>query len=201
MPKECLDEQIGVWKQFGFMPPDKESTSRVWASSWQYRSQTTAAVVSFDQAGYTGWHELSDCYVANGWTHVSRNTFAPLGEEWPCVISEFTNSREELAFVVFSLFFDDGTPVFPPAYDLSKPAEEQGGFLNKFGNRFSELHPSQQRQDPTRQCQVFIAGQNIPESVRNDALQLHLETRKSFLNCWKENQTNSEQNRVGKEQE
>jgi len=191
--EDCLPSKLGDWSLTRFTPADTVASERVWASSWYYVSDFGGAVVSFDQAGYTGWHELSDCYVATGWKHVSRKIIQLEDNDWPCVASIFEKPSGQQALVVFSLFFDDGMGVVPPNYDLSQPDNGNRGILDRFGDRMSDLHPSHQRQDPTRQCQVFVVGRQIGDTLTKEVIDLHVSTRAKFLAYWRQETARPEQ--------
>lgn len=184
LPENCLPKTINDWKNSSFTSPDKTETDRVWATSWAYHSDHGTALVSFDQAAYTGWHELSNCYVAIGWEHKTRNSFMPSEHGWPYVVSTFTTKTGQTAVVIFSLFYDNGDFAHPPTNSLSRPTDQKNDVLDRLGGRFSELHPVNLRQDPTRQCQVLFIGHEITDQIKDAVTELHLESRERFLQHW-----------------
>ena len=189
LPDDCLPGTIGSWEQTEFYSAQStaEKGSSLWSDQWLYKSKIGRARVSFDQAGYTGWHELSDCYVGNGWTHMTREIVEQPSGEWPCVVSTFKDPSGQQLLVAFSLFFDEGTGVYPPAYELSRPADEQKGLADNLRHRLSDLHLSRQRLDPTRQCQVMTMGSgDFSAEIREAVVSLHLETRSRLISHWRD---------------
>jgi exosortase len=81
------------------------------ARCWTYRSERATAVVSVHHP-YLGWHELTDCYRAQGW-RVDARRVEP-GGDGSCVSARLSSPPERYAALWFS-FFDGGhRPVSPP---------------------------------------------------------------------------------------
>ena len=182
---DCLPEVIGEWQKDRFTPaPAPETLEKqppFWTQSWEYQRGGSVALVSFDQANsFNGWHELSECYTANGWTLESRK-ICDDENDWPYVVSRFTKSPNMHNIIVFSLFFDDGTAVSPPELTIDQARNRDMTMFEKLGRRATRSS----RTDRSRQCQVLVAqSEPVSEGLEKQAVSLHLATRASVLSHW-----------------
>ena len=183
--ESSLADEYGAWLKQEFnnapAPETMENPPRSWSQAWQFRNGVTVATVSFDQANsYNGWHELSECYSAQGWTLESREIFDESGD-WPFVVSRFSKSPSLHNVIVFSLFFNDGTPVEPPDFTINQAVNRDMSLVEKLGYRATRSG----RTDRSRQCQVLVTQtQPISEDQEKQAVELHLATRASVLEQW-----------------
>jgi len=68
-----LPERLGDWRRINSEMPvlHKIETAGVFSQVWNYQNGTTVASVAFDYP-FWGYHDLTVCYVANGWTIVRQ---------------------------------------------------------------------------------------------------------------------------------
>ena len=186
----CLPDKLGDWSKQKFVPPpppdELPDGQSFWTHSWVFQTTSATALVALDQAGFLGWHELTQCYKGNGWTVSGRRIISPTDDQsWPYVIAELTNETNERALLVFSLFYHNGAPVVP--FDI-------GNELTSFGDdwasrwefrtrNFGRTTPSEGEE--AVQCQVFMpyTGE-LPKSLTDQTIELHLFSRKQFVAEW-----------------
>ncbi len=178
---ECLPHTIGEWRKVNFAaaPPDSLPEQQFWwTHAWHYVKQADPALVAFDQANWSGWHELSECYSGAGWSLDSRKVLCADPENWPYVVSRFSKGPTRSASVVFSMFFSDGAPVPPPDFSVQQAINRDMTFMERIGKRLVKTG----RRDRSRQCQVFYSQHGeISEQTENSLIQLHLRSRRQIL--------------------
>ncbi len=190
-----LPPVLDGWRQVRFTPAadptevaDRESW---WVHSWNYTKGPTTAFVSVDQAQWVAWHELSGCYVANGWKIADRTVYEvedTAGSIWHCVVVDLQKGSFDRALLCFSLFGSDGTPM--EAVYQGKPFERLN-LETKATAAAKTPVPAQrwQRQEFERviQTQVFYAWNgDLPQGQREDLIALHLGSRELFRERWSE---------------
>ncbi len=84
------------------------------ARCWTYRAAGATAVVSVHHP-YLGWHELTDCYRAQGW-QVDARRVEPGGDGpgGPCVAARLSSPPERYGSLWFAFFDGRHRPVSPP---------------------------------------------------------------------------------------
>jgi len=190
-----LPPVLDGWNQVRFTPAadpvvvaDRESW---WVHAWNYSKGSCTAFVSLDQAPWVAWHELSACYVANGWKIADRTVYEvddPAGGVWHCVVVDLQKGNFDRGLLCFSLFGSDGTAM--EALYQGKPFER---FTREADATTAAQTPVPaqrwQRQEFERviQTQVFYAWSGeMPQVLRRDLIELHLDSRELFRERWSE---------------
>lgn len=199
--QEDLPSEIHGWKQSSFeaaTPVEQLTEGQFsWTHSWNYAKPPINAYVAVDQADWTSWHELTICYQAIGWTLADRKVVEvkDAGEiRWPAVVATLTKPSSEKATLVFSMFGDDGTPLESPFSGIP-PREESAtdrSVADNLANRLNYEPPSLNRPlaantnfERVVQCQIFLQHtQDLPETVIQDLIKLHHQTRLSLRSAW-----------------
>lgn len=194
---DSLPAELAGWKQTQFQPAEVPSDLPEgqfwWVHAWGYSDGASACTLSLDQADWTAWHDLTVCYQAVGWTLDDRKVLEipyPQGGTWHAVTADFSEPSGRRAFLVFSLFGDDGTPLDSPWQGLSsEPVDDS--FASRLGKRFKQQKPDAQpvrkKINHTRvlQSQVFLSYSGVLSTERREKLiQLHLEARPYFQTIW-----------------
>jgi exosortase len=122
--------------------------SQIWKFSGNERT-----IVSFDYP-FTGWHELSECYAAQGWGIESREVMKPLaGRPGYVVMSMNHRPTGRYGRVWFALFDKAG------GYITSTPTDRFEQWQARLMSRLSDLSFWGPKEDPDRasfQTQVFV---------------------------------------------
>ena len=187
--EDSLSERIADWQRTKFEPPGPPESlpenQYWWTHSWHYQQTGMAAIVSFDQADWQGWHELTECYVANGWTMEERTLAAGLltpKTNWKYVVASFARGKTERCLVVFSMFFENGKAVEPRG-SLFGQLTGNDDWKERLQRR-TQYNPSADEFTGLRafQCQVFLpfTGQ-LTDEIASDAVKLHIATRNQFI--------------------
>lgn len=170
---DCLPDKISIWRKTQFQPG--KFGTHVCSHRWTYQSDLGAALVSFDQAAFSGWHELTDCYAMSGWSFQERQRRNE-HSEWPCVQADFVKDGRN-SVILYSLFYDNGTGVVPPAYSVGNETNQDQSAIQRLAARASKPQPG-----TTRQCQLlFLLNTDNAPSVFPHLLKLHLKTRQELL--------------------
>lgn len=185
LTESSLPAVVGEWQQVKFLPPGDAPEGQFWWShSWHYRTDDVQAIVSYDQADWNGWHELSECYSATGWTLKSRDIEREESSDWDYVVSTFTKGNAH-ATLVFSLFFDDGDMVAPWQLSLKQAVKQDMSTMDLLMDR--RRHATDRADARAFQCQVFVPSQHkTGANVRAEAVSLHLQSRKQLREHWLE---------------
>lgn len=196
---DSLPTELAGWKQTRFNPAadpiavaDRESW---WVHSWNYSLGPCNAFVSVDQAQWVAWHELSGCYVANGWTIADRTVYEvddPRGGIWHCVVVDLQKGTFDRGMLCFSLFGSDGTAM--EALYEGKPFERLSADPDADADTPTTAQtpvPARrwQRQEFERviQTQAFYSWSgDLPGKTRQDLIRLHLASREVFRQHWGE---------------
>lgn len=184
----CLSAEYGNWKKHDFTPaspPESLGEGEVaWIHSWTFQNGNLPAQVSFDQAGFMHWHDLTVCYEGLGWTVTHKAVAAKsVGtDKWPCVVARLQKPDATAALLVFSLFFDDGDPIDPLRYESATSPDDQ--LRQLLGERLNR-----DRRTSTvgsiRQCQVFVPFNGpLDSEIEASIIELHLHTREAFREKW-----------------
>jgi hypothetical protein len=192
---DSLPDQLGVWKKTRFTPAadplkvaDRESW---WVHLWQYANGPYSTIVSVDQAQWVAWHELSACYVANGWEKTDRHVYEVTdknGEIWHLVVVDFQKGSFDRGLLCFSLFGSDGTPMEATYED--KPFEKwepESGGTAKADTPVPAKRWNRQEFERVIQTQVFYTWSgDMPPEIRRQLIQLQIDSREVFRDRWAE---------------
>jgi len=196
-----LPDSLAGWEKQAFFPAaDPMLVANVeswWVHSWNYSKNGRNCLVTMDQAQWVAWHELSACYVANGWAQGDRHVYEVrdrLGEIWHIVTVDYQKVGVGRGLLIFSEFGSDGTPMeaqylgqpFEP-YDLEKGAVSNGQSSIKPADRWRrQEHPR------VHQCQVFYSySGDLDPVTRADLIRLHAASREVFRDRWNEHSKKS----------
>jgi hypothetical protein len=189
LTEDSLPANIGSWRQTRFEPPlppeSLPENQYWWTHSWHYQQTGANAIVSFDQANWQGWHELTDCYVANGWTlerrTLSNDRLQP-DTDWKYVLASFTRGETDRCIILFSMFFEDGNPIEPRGSLFGQLTDNDD--WKKRLQRRTEYNPSPDEFTGLRafQSQVFLpfTGEER-DDLTSDAIKLHIATRTQIV--------------------
>ena len=130
--------------------------------------------MSFDQLGLRGWHELTECYTAIGWTVTERiPSRSDAANNWQYIVARLQRDTQR-ATLVYSIFDGAGNPMQTPDDSPSWLEQRQ-----VWGN--DTLRETMR----TLQAQVLIAhAGDLPEELEQEIIQLHLVTRDRFKSEW-----------------
>lgn len=207
---DCLQAEYDDWTRIAFSPaPPPESLPEgtvAWTHSWTFQQENLNALVTFDQANFAHWHDLTVCYEGIGWTLEHKSTVAPelpatsasstadsyKSVAWPYVVARLQKPGNVEALLVFSLFFDDGDPVDARDYDLATSAAD--GIERMLAGRL-ETDRRISSVASIRQCQVFVPFSGAITQAQIDlAVELHFQTREAFRTHWLQHWHQSHQN-------
>ncbi len=138
----------GDFQQQGLQTVERELVhgsgrySQVWTYGWGRRSVT----VSVD-GPFQGWHELTSCYLGNGWTSLERSVQPGEGRSGSFAVARLERPPTLNGELLFSLFDDHGKVLEPGRF---------GGQVGYISERLSfwRRHLSHR----TYQVQVLVAG-------------------------------------------
>ena len=190
---ETLPTELAGWTKTQFLPalkPEQLPKGQWWwTHAWHYQQNPLAAIVAFDQADWTNWHELTVCYEATGWELTSRTVYDVSDSKlknWRYVVAEFKKDTFERGILVFSEFYEDASPTLPFELDLFGPPPDTG-LEERFRKRFTNTEPTaadaptpepNARHERAVQCQVFVPyRQDLTIEMIESIISLHLESR------------------------
>jgi hypothetical protein len=189
LTEDSLPANIESWQRTRFEPPlppeELPENQYWWTHSWQYQRSGATALVSFDQADWHGWHELTECYLANGWTMDQRTTgsdLLPPDKDWSYVCASLKRSDTDRCLVVFSMFFEGGNPVEPRG-SLFGQRYGDDTFAERMQRR-AEYNPAAAELTGMRafQCQVYAPFRgNLTDEFTSQVIKLHTEARLSIV--------------------
>ena len=112
-----LPKQYQEWQFVKYREQERESSSDEgqYSQIWDYTSELGNCQVSVDYP-FIGWHELSRCYRAHGWTvshRTVRDETDAHGQHWPLVELEMQKPTGAVARLLFTLVDVSGQPVIP----------------------------------------------------------------------------------------
>ncbi len=196
LTQDAVPRTIGDWKQVSFTPappPEELPAGQYWwVHQWQYQKDGTTALVSFDQLGEDQWHELTYCYRNLDWTIRSRTEYEDR-DGGSYIVAELRKDSGEVALLVFSVFFEDGTWATPPAVDLARLNRKRAtGVLENAMQRIgpdklasADFASTSRGHNRAIQCQVLVTSSDSDVRAELDsAIQLHLESRQRFRSLW-----------------
>ncbi|GEM_PF-391736 len=199
---DALPKLLEGWTGVGFDPaPPAESlphTQYWWVHAWRYTHGSLLALVTFDQLRRDHWHELTDCYEGNGWELKERtvqsvaehNVAGFLTSEWEYVVAQFEKTGGERATLIFSTFYEDGSPAKALRIGIDHKWENELSLTARLRNRVEGPANSEQegiRHSRALQCQVFLpySGTLTPE-LEQSVIELHVASRQQFRKLWRQ---------------
>jgi exosortase len=118
-----LPARIGDWRHVGYEAVRRPNSSGdgTHGQLWHFEGPDGKATVAIDYP-FTGWHELSICYPADGWELCSRNVATtPLPAASGTTVLTTAAYRREPEGVDGLLFFDLFDTAGKPVYDSGDP--------------------------------------------------------------------------------
>jgi hypothetical protein len=181
------------WRQTKFSPPDEANKLPEgqfwWVHQWNYSTDVIQAVVTFDQLGLNHWHELTHCYQGLGWKLTDRTICQEESDggaaPWEYVVARFSRNGGEIAILVFSTFYEDGSPTEALRIGIDKDWDKQADALTTLLNRISHSESDGAKHSRALQNQAFAV---VTEATAKDAelrlIELHLASRTRFRAHW-----------------
>jgi hypothetical protein len=206
LQQDVLPKEIHGWRQTAFepaKPPELLPEGQFWWTHiWHYTNGTQRCIVTFDQADWTVWHELTMCYEAIGWTLVDRQVLEVVDlnyGHWPLVLASLEKSKSEKATLIFSQFDQGGAPLTIPFRGMPQKRKTAAdpNLIRDFANRLnykpgpkSSMIPGKVTLDRVLQCQVLIQHQgDLPAATLEEIVELHQQTLVHFRSAWIAHQT------------
>jgi exosortase len=179
--EDVLPASIDELKQVDFKPHERTADDLFgrYSKTFLYRDEATDApyLVSLDFPFAGGWHELTVCYIANGWNGVERYIRRPPkgapGEDgaqpWEYVEADFEKPGGEHSAVFFAEFDQFGAPIRP-----------QPGWLDT-GYSFIDVRNIHLSERHAFQVQVWVTRNGVVSAEdRETARNLLLDVRTRF---------------------
>lgn len=194
LQEQDLPAELAGWKKVQFIPAaDPLTVANVeswWVHSWNFAKDGRSCLVTLDQAQWIAWHELSACYVANGWIQGDRHVYEvpdKNGEIWHIVTVDYEKSGVGRGLLIFSEFGSDGTPM--EAQYLGQAFEqydlEQGKVVDSQRSAGEADRWRRQEHPRVTQCQVFYSySGDLNAGLRADLIRLHAASREIFRDRW-----------------
>ncbi len=189
-----LPDVLAGWEKRAFFPAaDPVQVANIeswWVHSWNYAKDGRNCLVTMDQAQWVAWHELSACYVANGWVQGDRHVYEVRDQQaeiWHIVTVDYQKAGVGRGLLIFSEFGSDGTPMEAQylgqafeSYDLEAGAVRTGQSVQKPADSWRrQEHPR------VHQCQVFYSySGELDSGTRADLIRLHAASREVFRERW-----------------
>ena len=194
LQKNALPDTIGSWNCIGFEPapePNSLPTGQYWwVHIWHFVQGKEAALVTLDQLGLNHWHELTHCYQGNGWILTERTIDSerngPESIPWEYVTAHFKKASGQEAVLVFSTFYEDGTPADALRIGIDHDWNKSTDFTDRLLGRVNHSN-HEKPHSRALQCQVFVplSPYSSPEIIRA-VTELHLVSRVCFRDAWLE---------------
>jgi exosortase len=145
-------ERLGFRTEHRKMDDSWGENSRV----WYYRQGQRGVALSADYQ-FVDWHELSICYISQGWQVTGRRLVAP-GDAGPkiLVVVDMINPQGWYGMLVYGMYRVDGTPVSPP---------EATGYVASLAGRLAGWFRKGARNEQTvarlnHQLQLFVESES-----------------------------------------
>ena len=167
---QAMPESWEDWKQVDFQTEHRNPGSAYgeYSQLWTYDTSTAQVLASCDYP-FPEWHELSDCYINNGWQAKGRTvrTFGEKAKE-PATVVELDLERpgaQKRGYVAFVNCDISGDTLLPAVIDVTQ--------------RWNPLHRLQRRpgtssgppSGPVVQLQVLIQGyEPVRQETRDQAV-------------------------------
>lgn len=190
LPSNVLPDEIDGWQVVEFKEPQEGDVSGVigWSHTWTLQKRQQQVLVAFDQVGFMGWHELTLCYQATGWTMVSRKVIRPNDEsgqaDWQYVSAVLRKTTGEQAVLLYSIFNGEGESVTPPDEGT---VDRQSKLLDRFRSRNDSTGSHNLESSRCLQVQLLVPHQNSLQSeLLTQVNNLHFSTRQIFRQHWQD---------------
>ena len=161
-----MPNALGALPLSKFSAPRRE-VDALWGEHsriWEYQAGLSFATLAVDFP-FVGWHDLTDCYKANGWSASSAPVVTD-GPGGPAVEASFVRPDGYNAFLIFALADHGGRPVDPP---------QTRGFVGELTDRLGTWFRHGSRlglrvTEPTYQMQFFeVTDRPAGEDRRREA--------------------------------
>ncbi len=145
---------------------ERDSTFGEHSQAWTLAGDGVRAVVSLDYP-FSGWHELTECYAAHGWSITSRSVDAPTPsagirdvEHLPAVEVRMVHAQTaRYGLLRFALVRADGRPLRPRA------AGELDELRDRVSDRLRAWRADDGRAATTYQVQLFVESFLEPDAA------------------------------------
>ncbi len=108
------------------------------------------------------WHELTHCYQGLGWKLTKRDILQEDIQDsehpWEFVVAEFEKVTGETAILVFSTFYEDGSPAEALRIGIDHDWDEKQDLLTTLKSRLTTSESDQSQHTRALQCQSFPLG-------------------------------------------
>ena len=194
LEEDSLPMDLAGWKRTGFVaaptPEELPEGQYWWVQQWRFVHGKTAALLTLDQLGLNHWHELTHCYQGNGWILTERTIDSerngPESIPWEYVTAHLKKTSGQEAVLVFSTFYEDGTPAdalrIGIDHDWNKSIDFTDRLIGRANHRYNQKPHSR-----ALQCQVLVPlSENQSPEIVQTVTALHLESRSRFRDAWLE---------------
>lgn len=112
---KTLPTEIDGWKQVDFNAEERSAASSLghYSKRWTYTSDQGNVAISVDFP-FIGWHELSNCYVAQGCVRNARKVSEPESDIPNLVNASLRSTGRKPAHLIFTLFDRTGETLLAP---------------------------------------------------------------------------------------
>jgi exosortase len=189
--QDMLPTAWGHWRLLNFdaVHRDRGNPYGDYSWVWRYAQDDKWAVVALDYP-FSGWHELSGCYLGQGWTleqRQLRRAAAASGGVPECWAQcTFVKSLERYGYLWFGLFDEYGRPVEPRPKDYGGRLRARLAALGRGELRWHEEAGGKTTgaapgEGPFYQVQLFIESYApLPATEREEALEFFRLVRARF---------------------
>jgi exosortase len=190
-----LPKELDGWTLVGYKAQDRRGGSDLGqrSDSWNYQNSRYLVDVSMDQT-FPGWHELTTCYVNQGWILTERkkeNIEVEIDGQkvnWPYIEARLEKKTGEHGYLLFSHFDAFGMPVDAPA---------EWGTVNSFLIRAKNRLPYRIRASLFRaeayQVQVFVPSfGEIDDDTKREITDHYLKIRQLMLERYESRRQSTE---------
>ena len=186
--EDAIPTEMNDWNVVAFQEPKEGDTADGigWAHSWTFQKNQREVVVSFDQVGFMGWHELTQCYQATGCTLADRKVMSGKKDRatatWDYVQATLMRASGEQDVLMYSIFNGLGETVEPPGSTLP---ENSNGLFDRLSRKNGLKLGTNPESSRCLQVQLLIPGGKEMSDEDHAALeQLHFQTREIFRQHW-----------------
>jgi exosortase/archaeosortase family protein len=184
LEEDFLPPSFAAWQRKDFDLVDRNRASAFGEHSqvWKYLGSAQAAVASLDYP-FVGWHELTECYEAQGWHVQSRTTGeAADGLSYVAVAMQHPLTGRH-GRLWFTMLRHDGRSM--AARKLGEVEEMRDRIAARLREQLSWTPPAESDDDWTYQVQTFVEGYAPPtESSVADGLNLFVDFTGRLRKRW-----------------
>jgi hypothetical protein len=182
MGEGAMPDTVGEYRRTRFERIDRGVGAELGeiSQSWHYDGPETRSVASLDYA-FFGWHEITDCYLAQGWQVDSRELTTMSDGPTIVEVTMHRPERAEFAHLAFLVCDPAGEPL--PAAQSRKISmtEELSERTRMVVNSIRGVSRPEHR--PTAQFQLFSQGFAPPDETRRATL------RELYVRLWRDART------------